>query len=226
MQQFVGVFKNVPELVAGGAQNFGRQLRRNLDACNRSVFCDESNFIDLDGRFSGQRGLQLLRQRTGLGVSAGKCANKPGKLPLLETGREVNTGDPGGCQQLRKTAFARCGAKRYTVQQNLVAGSSQQQSGVPTFIQGLSQFLPGGLKLSCSPHVSKLIQARELQQNVQASNEPACRGSSLLAHFSTEQPPVYTFFLLTLGRNPFRNKHPGSSCNLFTNGCYSSGTAP
>lgn len=38
--------------------------------------------------------------------------------------------------------------------------------------------------------------------------------------------PVYTFFLLTLGRNPFRNKHPGSSCNLFTNGCYSSGTAP
>ena len=36
--------------------------------------------------------------------------------------------------------------------------------------------------------------------------------------------PVYTFFLLTLGRNPFRNKHPGSSCNLFTNGCYSSGT--
>jgi len=38
--------------------------------------------------------------------------------------------------------------------------------------------------------------------------------------------PVYTFFLLTLGRNPFRNKHPGSSCNLFTNGCYSSGTTP
>src|SRR4029077_17322014 len=57
------------------------------------------------------------------------------------------------------------------------------------FIQGLPQFLPGGLKLSRGPHVSKLIQARKLQQNVQASNEPACRRSSFLAHSSTERPP-------------------------------------
>jgi hypothetical protein len=191
LQQFVGVFKNVPELVAGGAQNFGRQLRRNLDARNRSVFCDESNFIDLDGRFSGQRGLQLLRQRTRLGVSAGKRANEPGELSLLEIGREVNTGDPGGCQQLRKTAFARCGTQRHAVQQNLVAGSSQQKSGVPALIEGLPQFLPGGLKLSRGSHVSKFVQARKLQQNVQASNEPACRRSSFLAHSSMQRPLLY-----------------------------------
>lgn len=35
---------------------------------------------------------------------------------------------------------------------------------------------------------------------------------------------AYTFFLLTLGRNAFRNKRPATICNLLTNRCYSSGT--
>jgi hypothetical protein len=36
----------------------------------------------------------------------------------------------------------------------------------------------------------------------------------------------YTFFLTTLGCNPFRNKHPATICNHLTNRCYPSGTAP
>jgi hypothetical protein len=107
LKQFVGIFKNVAELVACRAQDFGRQLRCDLDSRHRAVFRNESNFVDLDGSFSGHRRLQLLRQRTGLGVSAGKRANKPGKLPLLESGRKVNAGDARRGQQLCETAFAR-----------------------------------------------------------------------------------------------------------------------
>jgi hypothetical protein len=37
--------------------------------------------------------------------------------------------------------------------------------------------------------------------------------------------PGYTFFLPTLGCNPFRNKHPATICTHLTNRCYCSGTA-
>jgi hypothetical protein len=85
-------------------------LCRNLNPGYRSILGDESDFVDLDAGFSGQRRLQLFRQRAWLRVSAGKGAYKPRKLPLLEIRRKVNAGNPGGRQQLRKTSLAGCGS--------------------------------------------------------------------------------------------------------------------
>jgi hypothetical protein len=51
-------------------------LRSNLDSRDGSVFRHEPNFIDLYGRVSSERGLQLFGQSSGLRAAAWKCAHK------------------------------------------------------------------------------------------------------------------------------------------------------
>src|ERR1700686_5863290 len=89
----------------------------------------------------------------------------------------MDTGDAGGNQQLSEAAFACRGAQRHAVQQNLSAGSAEENAASAAFVQGAAQFLPGSLELRGGAHVPEFIQARELQQNIQAAYEGA-RGSS------------------------------------------------
>jgi hypothetical protein len=119
LQQFIGIFKNVAKFVAAGAQRLGRQLRRHLDAGHGTVFRNKANLIDPDARLPRQRGLQLFRQLVGFCVAAWKRAHKTRKLWLRQIFREVNAGDSGRCQQLRKTPFARRRSQRHAVQQDL-----------------------------------------------------------------------------------------------------------
>jgi hypothetical protein len=61
LQEFLRIFKNVAQFIALCSQHFRSQLRRHLDSRHRSIFRNESNFVDLDARITGQRGLQLFR---------------------------------------------------------------------------------------------------------------------------------------------------------------------
>jgi hypothetical protein len=60
LQHFVGIFKEVAELVAVRAQSFRRELRGNLDSSDGRIFRDIANLVHLDAGFAGERGLQLL----------------------------------------------------------------------------------------------------------------------------------------------------------------------
>jgi hypothetical protein len=57
-------------------------------------------------------------------------------------------------------------AKLRAIQKNLRSGSTQEQASLARFIKGGTQFFPRGLKLRGGPHMAKLIEARELQQNI------------------------------------------------------------
>jgi hypothetical protein len=101
-------------------------LRGHLDPRHGRIFRDVANLVDLDARFTGERGFQLFGERGRFGVAAGKTAYEAGKLRLRQIGREVNAGDTGACQQLRKTFFTSRRAEWHTVEQNLIPRGSQQ----------------------------------------------------------------------------------------------------
>jgi hypothetical protein len=173
LQHFLRILKDVAVFLPGPAQHFGSQLRRHLDPGHRAIFGHISDFVNLDAGLAGKRGFQLLGQGTGFRVTARKCANESRKISLCSVWREVNAGDSRRCQQLREALLRRRRSQRHAVQNDLVAGSAQQQSRVSTLIQRRTQFLPSGFKLCHSAHVPKLVQTCELQQNVQAVNERA-----------------------------------------------------
>jgi hypothetical protein len=119
LQQFIRIFKNIAQFVAACAQRLGRQLRRHLDSRDGAVFGNKPNLVNLDARLSRHRCLQLLRQLAGFCPAAGKRAHKARELRLRQIFREVNAGDSGRCQQLRKTPLPRGRSQRHAVQQDL-----------------------------------------------------------------------------------------------------------
>jgi hypothetical protein len=181
LEHFVGIFEEVLELVARSAQHFLCELRRYFNSRHRRIFRDVSNLIDFDRRVAGKCGLQLFGERGRLGVAAWEGAHKARKLRLGEWGSKVNAGNSGSGQQLRKAAFARSGAQRHTVQQNLRSGGSQKHTASAAIIERVAKFSPRGFKLLRRLHVSELVQTRELQQNVQAADKRP-RPASLFNH--------------------------------------------
>jgi hypothetical protein len=57
LQELVRVFKEILELVALSAESFRGELRSYLDPCNGRIFRNVTNLVNLDARFTGERGL-------------------------------------------------------------------------------------------------------------------------------------------------------------------------
>jgi len=93
LQHLVGVFEEVPELVARRTQYFLGKLRRNLNARYRGIFRHITDLVDLDTGISRERGFQLFGKGRWLGVSAGEGAHKSRELGLGEGGRKMNARD-------------------------------------------------------------------------------------------------------------------------------------
>jgi len=121
LQELIGVFEEIPELVALGAEGLRSKLRGHLNASHGRIFRDITNLVYLDARFTRQRGFQLLRERGGLCVTAWKRADESGELGLRQSRREVNAGNPRAHEHLRKTFFTGGCAERHAVQQYLVS---------------------------------------------------------------------------------------------------------
>jgi hypothetical protein len=124
LQEFVGVFKEIFELVALGAERLRGKLRGHLDSRHGRIFRNVANLVDLDAGFAGERGFQLFRERRRLRIPARKAAHEAGKLRLRQIRREMNAGYTGACQQLRETFFTGGCAERHAVQQDLIPRSS------------------------------------------------------------------------------------------------------
>jgi hypothetical protein len=178
LQQLVWVFKKISQLVALRSEYFRSQVGGYLDSCHRGIFLHVANFIYLDARLPRQRGFQLFRQRRRLGIPARKRADESRELRLRQPRRKVNARDARRNQQLREASFARRRAQRHAVQQNLRSRSAQQHTTPAAVIQRVAQFVPRRFELVRRSNVAKLIQPRELQQDVQAADKrprPASR---------------------------------------------------
>src|SRR5229473_1026053 len=183
LQHFIGIFKNIAELVALPTQHLGGELRGNLESGNRTVLGHETNFVYFDTRIPGQSGLQLFRERTGFRVARGKCPHESCELPLEKVWSEMDAGDSGVGQQLRKGFFRRArGAHWHAVHQDLVSGGSQQQPSIRALVQRRPQFFPGAFKLRSSAQMPELVEPGELQQDIQAAYKRTRRLSSIAAH--------------------------------------------
>jgi hypothetical protein len=126
LEELVGVFEEILELVALGAESFRCQLRGHLDSRHGRIFRDIANLVDLDARFTGECGFQLFSERGGLCVAAWKSAHEPRELGLRQSRSEVDAGNPRAHQHLRKTFFTGGCAERHAVQQDLIARSPEQ----------------------------------------------------------------------------------------------------
>jgi hypothetical protein len=138
-------------------------LRGHLDSRHGRVFRDIANLVDLDARFTGERGFQLFRERGRLGVAAWKTAYEAGKLWLRQIRREVNAGNTGARQKLRETFFTGGRTERHAVQQDLVPRSSKQKPAAAALIERTSELFPRSFKLRCGSHMAKFIEPCELK---------------------------------------------------------------
>jgi hypothetical protein len=191
-------------------------LRGHLNSRYGRVFRNVANFVDLDGGFAGERGFQLFRERGRLCVSARKRAHKPRKLRLRQIRREMDAGNAGAGQKLRKAFLACRRAKGNTVQQNLITGSAEQETATNALIKRTSELFPGSLKLRRRPHVAKFIKPREFQQNVQAADKcpraPTRFGTHAIRRGSLPSPTS-----TTLETWPVIDKRRSVRCNLLNN---------
>jgi len=94
LQQLVGIFEEIFELVASRPEYLLRELRRHLDARHRRIFRDVADFIHLDAGVSRQRRFQLFRERRWFGISAGEGAHKPRELRLREQWGKMDARNP------------------------------------------------------------------------------------------------------------------------------------
>jgi hypothetical protein len=171
LQELVGVFEEILELVTLGAESFCGKLRGHFDSRHGGIFGDIANLVDLDARFTGEGRFQLLRERRGPGVSAGKCADKPGELWLRQIRGEVDAGNSCAGQQLRKTFFTGGCAKWHAIQQDLVSRGSKQEAAAAALIERTSELFPRSVKLRRGSHMAKLVEPCEFQQNVEAADK-------------------------------------------------------
>jgi len=121
LQELVGIFKEVFELVALGTESLRGKLRGHLNSRHGGIFRNIANLVDLDAGFTGKRGFQLFRERGRLCVATWKSADKPGKLRLRQIRREVDAGNTGARQQLCETFFTGGCAEWHAIQQDLVS---------------------------------------------------------------------------------------------------------
>lgn len=78
----------------------------------------------------GELAAELLGQRRRLGIARGKSADETLQLFPGEAGQELNTGQPGGGEQLRKTALGVSAVDGYSVQQELGTRGTKQEPGL------------------------------------------------------------------------------------------------
>jgi hypothetical protein len=134
LQQFVGVFEEIFELVTLRTENFCGELRGHFHTSGGSIFRNVANFVDLDCCFPRERRFQLLRKRRWLRIASGKCADKSRELRLPKIRSEVDAGDTRCREQLREAAFCGGSAEWNTIKQNLLARSAEQQTAFAAFI--------------------------------------------------------------------------------------------
>jgi hypothetical protein len=94
LQELVWILEEIPEFVALGAESLGSKLRGHLDSRHGGIFRNVANLVDLDTRFTGERGFQLFCERGGLCVSAGKSAHESRELGLRQSRGKVDAGNP------------------------------------------------------------------------------------------------------------------------------------
>jgi hypothetical protein len=77
LQQLIGVFQKISELVSLSSHDFGRELRGDLYARDRRILGHVADLVHLDRGFSRECRLELFCQRGGLGIACGKGADEP-----------------------------------------------------------------------------------------------------------------------------------------------------
>ncbi|HKV23327.1 MAG TPA: hypothetical protein VJN93_01935 [Candidatus Acidoferrum sp.] len=171
MQKFVWIFKKILELVTLSAKSFGRELGGDFDSSHGGIFRNVADFVDLDTGFTSKRRFQLFCERGRLGVAAGKSAYETRKLRLRKSGREMDAGNAGASEELRKTFFTGGSPKWDAIEKNLISGGTEEKSAAYALIKRTTEFFPRSLKLSRGSHVSEFIKTCEFQQNVQAADK-------------------------------------------------------
>jgi hypothetical protein len=126
LQELVGIFQEILELVALRSKHFGSELRGHLNSGDRRVFGNVADLIDLDAVFASESGFQLIGEGGRFCIAAGESAYESRELCLGQVRGKVDAGDSRGGQQLRKTAFSGSAAQWHAVQQDLISRRTEQ----------------------------------------------------------------------------------------------------
>jgi hypothetical protein len=174
LQKFFRIVQQFIRLLGVHPQGARRQLRCNGCSCDRRIRRNEANLIDVYMWIALQRCFQLLGQLQRFRAAACReAADKPRQACLGYFGRKMDTRDSRRRQHSSEAFFHCRRFQRRSVQQQLIAGNSEQQASVAIRAQRRTQFRPGSLVLFSRPRMAKVVHARELEQDVQAAHKCA-----------------------------------------------------
>src|SRR5579884_925949 len=174
-EQLLRIVEPPFKLILVGSKRGGGKLRGHIGVFQAGIGGDKTDFIDSDAVHPGEPRLQLLRQFRGLRFPGGKGAREARQLFLSDRRKKLNACQARCGEQLGKLFFRRRAFERNSIQQELRARRSEQESCVRSLQNGGLQLLPGSLKLLHSATVLVAVEAGELQQNIEAAHERAAR---------------------------------------------------
>ena len=163
-------------ILIGVAQRSGGELRGHAGVFQSCVGGDETNFVDAHSARAGQGFFQLQSELGGLGFAGGKGLREAAQFVQRNDGKELHAGDARGGKQLRELFFRGRTFERHAVEQQLRSGGAEEQTGFGTGRNGSLQFAPGHVQMLNGAGMVVAVEARKLQQNVEAANEGAGRG--------------------------------------------------
>ena len=132
------------------AERLRRQLRGDARIGESGIFRHESNLVDANSRRVAfpEMLLEAICQGAGPGARLHEHPHQIGKLLAFDAGVEADAGDARVVEQVRKAALGVGGFKRHAIQQKLRSGGSQQKARFAGRLNGLLEFVPGGLELA------------------------------------------------------------------------------
>jgi len=165
------------------SQGSSGNLRSHAGFLKPGIGGYETNFIHANAMGIRDCLFQLFGKFCRLCLSSGKRVYKFSELSFGHLLGELHAGKSGGRKQLRKLFFRRGPVKRNAIDQQLGSRRSKEKASLGPFRDSRSQFVPGNRQLLDNPRVVVSVQARKLQQDIQAAYEcPGRRRFGIRVH--------------------------------------------
>ncbi len=191
LKKLLRIIQQLPELVLIFTERGCRELCRHARIFQPGVGRHEANFVGTDPLHAGERGFQLLGEFRRLGFTDRERTREATQLFLRDGWEKLHAGETRGRKQLGELLFGGRPLERHAIQEQLRAGSTEQQSCVGPERNGCAKLTESGLQVFRRARVLETVQAGKLEEDVQTPDEcPARRRFWIRLHPSPHASPM------------------------------------
>lgn len=151
-----------------------RVPRNRLGMDSPGICRHEGDLVHVDGRMVSERDLQLLGECCGICARRGERAEKACQIGLGDLGEKWMLEMPAAKRNRAKLCSVAPDSRGTPSTSNWLPLAAKR-SPASRSLERRAQFLPGGFKLRRRPGMSEVVKARELEQNVEATDKAVGR---------------------------------------------------